>query len=205
MAYMITLDDYKAMFGVAVSSNDAQINALIPVVDDWINGYLFGDSGTLVESTNTDTMNGTGNNFLRLRVKPINSITSVAIGYNTAQSVTFSGTDFIFEADKAIIYFDPSSTTSGLPGYFPCGIQNIQVIYSGGFATEDVPPSIKYVAGLMLKRNIDQSQVNLLASKETLDQYSISYGDAGESSLVLAPGNDILSVLDEYKPVRYIF
>lgn len=206
MAYLLTLAEYKAMFGVSDTTNDTQITALIPVVDDWVNGYLFGDSGTLVTATCDEVYNGTGNTFLRLRVKPITSITSITFGYNTSNAVTFSGSDFIYEADKALVHFDPSSTSAGLPGHFPCGTQNIRVVYVAGYATADVPPSIKYAAALHIYRMLSQTQVNPLASKEVLDQYSVVYADQATSSTSMTqPAKDILDILDGFKPVKYVF
>jgi hypothetical protein len=206
---ILTLQNYKDFFGITGSDDDTRISAVIAAIEDWINIEIYGDSGSTTMETQTYTdevYNGTGNEFLRLRGRPIQSITNVKIGYNTSASITYVGADFIFDADKALLYFDPSSTTSGLPGYFPCGTQNIAVTYVAGWDADNAPASLKYNIAQIAQIKLARTEGNPLLTSETLGDYKYVIGGSEDEAILAGPAmNDIKRVLGLFKPVKFIF
>ena len=209
MSYLITLAEYKAFQGIASNdtTNDTMINALIPAIANDIDTYLFGTGynaqPTLIQQTYTETFNGTGNDFLRLRGLPIVSITSVTFDYGTTVAKTYAGSNFTFIPNQGLLSASPT-TTGGMPSYFAQGNQNIQVVYVAGYAQASVPQALKRAASIMLQRIINiQDPVNLINSK-TLDQLSISYG-TNSLQVGAVMFNDLKVILDRFRVNRFIF
>lgn len=200
MSYLITLAEYKAFMGLDTSdtAHDTQLNALIAAVADEFDRYLgFG----IIRANHNDVMNGTGNNFLRLKNIPIFSITSIIIDYNSPSATTFGSDDFISNPANGLVYFNPNSTTSGLPGYFPCGNLNILASYAAGWEQADVPQQLKRAAANMIYRIQNSLSPSAIADIK-LDQY------AQKSNVVdinQALFDDVRRILDRYKVVRFIF
>lgn len=197
MAYLLTLAEYHSLMGVATSdtSKDVQIEALIAAVDNEITTYL---GYAVTTATFTETLNGTGATFLRLRNIPITSITTVTLDYNLSTATSYDGSNFIYNS-QGLVYFKPSVVT--LPGYFDVGVMNVQVVYTAGYAVADVPQAIKLAACLMVQRSMDiTNPANMNSFK--LDQYSqetkvVSINDAKQA--------DIRRILDGlFKKVVFI-
>jgi hypothetical protein len=202
--YLITLAEYKTFY--PSGNTDAVVNAMIPVVADIIDTYI---DWHLIVNDYTETYDATGNNFLRLKNKPINSITSVTFYYNMMNPVTYDNTFFIIDRQpltppSGMIYPNKAiSTPKPVPFWFDGGWQSVQVVYNAGYTVANVPAQLKWAAALLINRQILQSQGNQLLSSMTLDQYSetVANGDILSSP----DNNDIVRILNRWKSVRYIF
>lgn len=200
MSYLITLAEYHALTGLSASdtSQDTQIDALIAAVDDEIDTYL---GWNVVAGTYTETLNGTGNDFIRLRNRPITALTSMTLNYNSTAPTTYSGSDFIYSADQAMVYFNPASSTPALPGYFQQGVLNVQAVYSAGYAVASVPQQIKRAACLLIQRSMFFTSSDAISDIK-LDQY------AQKSNVVdinAATNADVRAILARWKVVRFVF
>ncbi len=198
MPQIITTTNYKAMYNITATTQDAQITALIPAVEDEIIRYL-GYNPAI--ATYTEYYNGTGNNFLRLKNKPINSITSITFDPYATSPTVYSGTNYFYD-ENSLIYAKPGVTA---PATFTEGTQNIKVIYNAGYAIADIPQSLKRAAAVMIHRTILLSDTNRTLTAETLGDYSATYGSAW-FDLSKSDWDEARRLLDTgFKPVRFIF
>ncbi len=199
-SYLISLSEYKAFYGITSTSTDDQINEIIPSVQAEIDNYLGFNTLTTAYS---EVYNGTGNTFFRLKNKPISSLTSIILGYQTLTPVTFASSQFIFDATQAVIYPNPAATAPA-PNYFPVGNQNIQVNYSAGWAPASVPQDIKRAAAMVIRRFLTFTINSLLNNSKTVGDVTIA---SGRNWLDL---NDVMwadarRILDNYRTLRYIY
>ncbi len=202
---ILSVSGYKAIWGITDTSQDVQITAIIPMIEDQITRYL--GFNVVPNQTYVEVYDGTGNNFLRIRQSPITSITSITV-VSGNQTATYAGSQFIIDSAKNFILINPAATGVVL-GAFPAGQQNITVTYVAGSATADAPPSLKLAISLAVNRFILKSSLisdttgGVIAS-EKLGDHEISYGNA--SFLLMDKENeDIRAILSTLRPVKFIF
>lgn len=122
-----TLATVKAFKNVTASEHDAELLRLIPAVDGFIASYC---NRALEQATVTETHSGrSGQTTLRLRRYPVASITSmhddVDRVYGAATLIEAS--DYVLtDAQAGLVQLD------GLT--FEEGLNNIRIVYVGGFA-----------------------------------------------------------------------
>ena len=104
------------------------LNSAYKLLEDHI-GY------SLLQETITEYQNGNGTNKLVLEKWPVASITSIHV-----DSLRVFGSDTLI--DSGDYYFDPDSgivdcfkSDGTTPGWFPCGIKNVKVIYLAGYSS----------------------------------------------------------------------
>lgn len=116
--------DVKEYLGITASTYDALIEKLVYGVSEFLQGYLGGES--LKEAARTEYYDGEGQSSLTLRKYPITTFTSLAYKSGTNSSPVWN----TINADNYDVIL-----SSGLikRATLPCGVQNIQAIYTAGY------------------------------------------------------------------------
>lgn len=129
----------------ATSISDAEITTALAQAESFIAEVLdrrLEDSGSDV----TDTLDGSGFDTIRVKAWPINAVTSVSYLSNVASGAgtytAFDAGSYIHDAtDGRFIrkgYVDYGFDPEG-EAVWPFGVQNIQVVYQGGYTSGSVP------------------------------------------------------------------
>lgn len=95
----------------------------------------------LLSASYTESYNGTGTSRLVLRNFPITAVTSLLIG-NVAvtQAPNPTAYGFLFDGDVLYLSTAGAATAPNVGNIFPAGNQNVQVVYTAGYA--DTPDDI---------------------------------------------------------------
>lgn len=140
---LVTASEYKTSRGLTGSGYDTRITAAIGVCEAYIRRYCGRDPDTGFESaTWTETISGDGSGTLFLREWPVASITSVKFRESsTVFGTALSTAEYYLSSDtRASRLFRAGGlssweTTHATGSVWPVGVENIQVIYVGGYAT----------------------------------------------------------------------
>ena len=124
---LTTLANVKAFKNVTASDHDAELLRLIPAVDAFIASHC---NRVLEQATVTEYYSGrSGQTTLRLRQYPVTSITSLHDDVERvygADSLLAAGDYVLTDAKAGLVQLD------GLT--FEEGLNNIKIVYVGGFA-----------------------------------------------------------------------
>ena len=152
---IVTLSEYKAYREIDSGDTqyDSRLSPLIAGVNTEIERYC---GRTFALSTYTEKLNGKGTDTVIVSNTPLNSVTSVKLLFGDGTSYTYPSSSYTFEAATGVIrlasdYFltdirfsgPEESRLSALPN-FPDGLQNIEVVYSGGYSA--APDDLKMAA-----------------------------------------------------------
>lgn len=141
---------------------------------------------TFTAGTTTGTFDGTGTDALLLPELPVSSAGTVEIRdsdgtWNAAGSADFSLND------NGVLLATDTVGTSLFGSAWPKGRQNIRVTYVHGYATADMPESVKAVAKSVASRLILQGP----AISEVIGENSVRY--AAESTALMPTERLILT------------
>ena len=150
MATILTLSEYKAAMGITSTQYDAQLTALLPGVNEFIEAYckrIFG-AGLYTEKRE-GIVNQYGEYLFNVNNKPIINVQSIAVkfrGVASTMAVTVAQLD-IFEKAGYMYYSDVLNPSVAVirPEYLYNF--NYTIIYSGG---ANVPEPVKTAAIKML-------------------------------------------------------
>lgn len=137
----ISAADLTAYLGRDVSA-DAGATIAIDYACDTVRAISEQD---INQSTDTVYLNGTGTDALLLPQLPVTAAGTVVVNGGTV-------TDYLVNSDWGTLY----RTAGTYRGTWPKGRQNIQVNYTHGYGTADVPREIRGVALAIAARYIVQ-------------------------------------------------
>lgn len=150
MADILTLQTYKNAKGIATTEYDTQLNALIPMVNGYIEKYCNRVFGTAEYTERKEgVIDSQGAFFFQVSNKPIISVQSIDInfkGVTDALSVDVTRLDIFEKPGYAYYVYNLSPNTIVLREEYR---QNFyyDITYSGG---ETVPPPVTFAAVTML-------------------------------------------------------
>jgi hypothetical protein len=125
--------------------------------------------------TFTENYNGNGSNHLYLRNRPIQSVTSLTVGYVTiAQSTAYGVPGWVIDQDAKSIWIRAGGggnvtfssigwPVSGSGYWFAQGIQNVAITYTAGYST--VPYRVQMAVTQQVALNVKRKEWIGLASK----------------------------------------
>lgn len=217
MADILTLSEYKALQGITETTYDAQLEVLIPMVNDYIENYCnreFGE-GEYTER-NPGVVDYYGRYVFRVKNRPLNEVLEVNLYFMGAQgspaSIDVSLMD-VFTREGIAYYTGTLDNSIAMirPEYADQFYYDIT--YSGG---ETVPPAVKLAASIMAADTFKYLQATVVLSgtqtgelkSVTLDDYSETYETTGslfaqlhskDIGMVLTP--TVVNLLNPYKRV----
>lgn len=181
------------------TAEDANLDTLIARFDALGAGYCgfpaMDLSPTFEARTYTHYLDGPGGQILRLRVRPVISVTSIHDDPTHEYSSTYlvAATDYTLYGDLGLVELKPTSVwgewsgpedEDGLPEE-----RNVKVVYSAGFAT--IPAGIKHACGLQIKHWWDR--------RDSIGLKSISQGGSTTSLLPLTLLPETREALRDYR------
>lgn len=178
---IITVDYAKALLGISDTYQDAQLAAVIPLVNSSIVSHLGYDPNS---QDYIETMDGSGDNFIRTSALPITALTSITI-----DGVVYANTNFVFQANTGLIKFKNGS--------FGHDFQNVVVTYTAGWTT--MPGAITQAAILMMKKCMAFVGSNGDLKSLTINDQSFSFQGLLDISTGMNP--EIALILQPYKTV----
>ena len=196
---MITQTQAKIYLQIKDSSYDSLLGEIIPFCVSYIEKYV---NRTLSYTTKTETLQGTGRQFLPLNDINIKDVTSVKVDDIELSSTDYSiKNDMLFRKDL----WEKVYRTNTIVDY------NIEVSYSCGYAyptitntvnTGDVPKELQYVALELMKRIFIRSGTQQQVTTEQGSQKSASMSTTYfETRFTEDIPKDLKRILDKYKKV----
>lgn len=145
---LCTLGQVQGYTGLSDATTAALIPGLITAVSAAIETYC---ARTFGQATYTETRNGNNADRIVVRNRPLTAVTSVTVN-TLALPLAPDAASFGYVFDDTMIYIrqgqrlspPPAGATGGFPVCFERGIQNVTLVYTGGFAT--VPADVSQAA-----------------------------------------------------------
>jgi uncharacterized phiE125 gp8 family phage protein len=120
---LCTVADVQAYLGLPSGQDAALIQTLVTAASVLIQSYL---GYNIASATYTETRSGHGRESLALRNGPVTAIQSLTVGATTqSASPGYDQTGYSFDGGR--VYLSN--------GVFSCGIRNISITYTAGYAT----------------------------------------------------------------------
>lgn len=191
---LTTLAEVKESLGI---TNDAQNNLIIRKINqatDMIEAYCGLDNDHhLKENTYTDELyDATGDNYLRLKARPLITLTSIGARDTTTNDDNWSTLD-----TENYFTDEYSNVVSNLSPFWG-GFSRWRVTYTAGFATipSDLAEACVVLAGYLVE-NASSSGAAVKSKQE--GQRQIEYFDPGQSSGSIFDQLGLDDMLSRYK------
>lgn len=158
-ALLSTTVSTNATGGALLNIGDPQANTdyalLVQLIDDVSAEIERATGRTFATGTLTEKYDGNGTEYLQLNSWPVDSITSVAVVSDDGTSTTLAASEYRADLTNGGLYRlsaeaqfwpweDGPSTRRRRYPYWPCGFQNITVVYVAGYS--DIPDDLERVA-----------------------------------------------------------
>ena len=188
---LCTLAALKAWLGLTATTDDALLSGLITAASTRINAYLQRNIGTLSQSY-TEIRNGTGTGLIMAKMWPITAWTSVAINGATVPQGLQGSAGWYGPVWDGLSYPIPEpyiGLSSGFSltypnggyrwgpgcwnGWFPPGLQNVQLIYVAGFAA--IPADISQACIELVDQIYRRRMSRLDVKSQSAGQETTSY------------------------------
>lgn len=190
---LFTAAEFKEWEGVPGTRYDASITRIAAAVTEMVNRYC---SRKIEAADYVEEIDGSGTTEIAISNPPLRAVSSVIVTQlrNFSTTTPLAASQYVTES-HGVIRMLPTVQLSQILSLnapiFPVGVQNIQVSYSGGFATvpEDLKQGALMWAGALFVR---RRQGGLLSST------------VGPQSLTFQPGQvpvEVRSILDSYRLV----
>lgn len=203
---LFTSAELKDQLGITGSAHDTFIDALVTNVSLMVARYCnrIAQDGTsaleLNASDATEYYDGSGETGLRVKRYPITTVTSVHIDADRdfGAETLVAATDYVSDRHGFLRYLPQESTGFATISFWPKGIQNVKVIYKGGYGT--IPGDLKQGAinwaGAIFAKRKSTGIVS-----ESIDSYSVTYeggvggtGIPSEARVLLMPYRDLSGI-----------
>ena len=161
---LCTATEFKAWRGVTGSDYDSVITTLIASSQAEIERLTGRTEGGFESASFTEVLDGNGSQQIKVSNGPITAITSITVGNSdpatlSADSYTFKGrviSRLPFDGGGSLTTRDGWGDPLPIGGRSPCfaeGVQNVTVVYTGGYAT--VPDDLKQVCYEFVAHQLD--------------------------------------------------
>lgn len=134
-------------------------------------------------ATYAEVFDGDGSDYLIVKNRPINSLTSIVFKGSTDTTYLQSNGYFDYNSLSGEIRWRTYTITSSVfdyYGFFPRGFQNIVVNYNGGFTT--IPEDVKEICAQMVMEIFSRVDAPLQVEQEKINNHYVSFGSAGKSA-----------------------
>lgn len=161
---LCALADVKTYLGITDTNSDAVLTALIAGASAMMETYC---NRVFAQASYTETRNGNGGYRLFLATAPVTAVASVTIDGTAVPAAAGSmAPGYLF--DDLMIYLRQRC--------FTCGVQNVVVSYTAGYATipaDLTQACVELVAAKYAKRNRIDKTSETLGSQQT-QAYSVA-------------------------------
>ena len=188
MASLVSLSDYKTIANISGTADDARLTIILSAASTFFRRWCGRNEDTgFNTATWTEFYDGTGEESIQLREWPITSITSAQLVDDAGALTTLASTDYRVNLKTGVLSMLGTTLgrkwveagVNGIPTtnfepspQWPEGIQNVKVIYVGGYST--IPSDIQLVVCQMVDTSLAQAGGNRGMQSESIGQYSYS-------------------------------
>lgn len=198
MASLISISEYKVWAGISGTAQDALLTVLVDAVSMEVRRMCDRDLTNGFESASrTERYDGTGEQTIQLVEWPVSSITSVKVytaggSYDTLDADTYrvnGDSGLLSRIDPVLARFPTDAfgtieSTFSVQPWFPAGFDNIEVVYTGGYAT--IPADLKMACYRLTDLAYAARGRNFGLQSESLGGYSYTNMDPEKTKSIKA-------------------
>lgn len=187
MAALVTTSEYKTYAGITGSGEDTLLGVLIDAASAAARRACDRNETNGFESTErTETYDGKDSANIQLNEWPVSLVTSVTIVGDDGSTTVLSSSDYRIKPASGVLYmlgaargrfavYSPYYQTYVAEGFgerpnFPRGIENVSVVYTGGWAT--IPADLKMAIYRIVDILYAERRKDPGIQSESLGQYS---------------------------------
>jgi len=191
---LITLTEYKTYAGISGSGDDTVLQVLIDAAIDAVERFCGRDAGGFESGTKTEDYDGRASEYLFLRSWPVTAIATVKTRSSDGTLSTMDSTSYRIHNSRNLVRtgvrrgrfvyedFAVGEMPDLLPAFdvqpqFQEGLGNVQVVYTGGFAT--VPSSLKMACYRLVDMMWASRRRDPAFQSESIGTYSYTLGATG--------------------------
>jgi hypothetical protein len=201
MAGIITVDEYKAWGNLTSSAWDTQVGVLREIAEDLVlelTGCKF-DSGTYTELYDGDDTQELTTDYTNIQsITSIKQILSYTDG--VANTTTFDADTYGHDGERTVFrlprdngqrfgmnqWGEPIDPLQPAGPVFPCGYQNIELVYVAGYDTGDMPKSLKRAVFMIMDSMFDTRRNDtIVAQARTNSGVAVTMKTAAEQSAAI--------------------
>lgn len=195
----VSSDDLSALLGVAANPADLLTKMSLDAACESVRSYLGQDVNLVTDDVEYHSGRGWQHNRIRLRQRPVRSVTSVQMfPFDDAPTTLVAGDDYVVR-DALVIIISGS--------YWDEWAENIKVTYTHGWDVvppldKPVPADIRLVALSAARRiYVAMGEVDDAGAfrQETMGTYSYTVGGREGATSVVELMSSEMAVLDRYR------
>lgn len=210
MALLVSLADYKTLASITGTSQDARLTIILGAASAAFRRITGRDETTGWESASrTETIDGNGEDSITLRESPVTAVTSVTLIADDGSETVLASTEYRVSASSGVLTRLSSAigrhVAEGGPDYvgtfwgavpnWPAGAQNIEVVYTGGYAT--IPLDIQMAVARVTDTMSREAGTSPAMSSESIGGYSYT-----RASNIMSTDESIVALCKRYRQGR---
>jgi len=198
MASLISIAEYKVWAGITGTAQDALLTVLVDAVSMEVRRLCDRNLTNGFESTSrTERYDGTDETTIQLVEWPVTSITSVTLYTAGGDTEVLDADTYRVNGDSGVLSrIDPKmgrfpvtafgtvNATFSVQPWFEQGFDNVQVVYTGGYAT--IPADIKMACYRLTDLAYAARGRNMGIQSESLGGYSYTNMDPAKTTAIKA-------------------
>jgi uncharacterized phiE125 gp8 family phage protein len=198
MASLISIAEYKVWAGISGTAQDALLTVLVDAVSMEVRRLCDRNLTNGFESTSrTERYDGTDEATIQLIEWPVSSITSVTLYTAGGDTEVLDADTYRVNGDSGVLSrIDPKmgrfpvtafgtvNATFSVQPWFDQGFDNVEVVYTGGYAT--IPADIKMACYRLTDLAYAARGRNMGIQSESLGGYSYTNMDPAKTTAIKA-------------------
>ena len=198
MASLISIAEYKVWAGITGTAQDALLTVLVDAVSMEVRRLCDRNLTNGFESTSrTERYDGTNEQTIQLIEWPVTSITSVTVYTAGGDTAVLDADTYRVNGDSGVLSridpvlgrfpvtaFGTVNATFSVQPWFEQGFDNIEVVYTGGYAT--IPADLKMACYRLTDLAYAARGRNMGIQSESLGGYSYTNMDPAKTTAIKA-------------------
>lgn len=198
MASLISIAEYKVWSGISGTSQDALLTVLVDAVSMEVRRWCDRNTTNGFESmSRTERYDGNDEQTIQLMEWPVTAVTSVTVYTAGGDSDVLDTDTYRFDGDSGVLSridprlarfpvtaFGTVNSTFSVQPWFERGFNNIEVIYTGGYAT--IPADLKMACYRLTDLAYAARGRNMGIQSESLGGYSYTNMDPAKTTAIKA-------------------
>lgn len=198
MASLISIAEYKVWAGISGTSQDALLTVLVDAVSMEVRRWCDRNTTNGFESmSRTERYDGNDEQTIQLMEWPVTAVTSVTVYTAGGDTDVLDADTYRFDGDSGVLSridprlarfpvtaFGTVNSTFSVQPWFERGFNNIEVVYTGGYAT--IPADLKMACYRLTDLAYTARGRNMGIQSESLGSYSYTNFDPTKTTAIKA-------------------
>lgn len=198
MASLISIAEYKVWSGISGTSQDALLTVLVDAVSMEVRRWCDRNTTNGFESmSRTERYDGNDEQTIQLMEWPVTAVTSVTVYTAGGDTDVLDADTYRFDGDSGVLSridprlarfpvtaFGTVNSTFSVQPWFERGFNNIEVVYTGGYAT--IPADLKMACYRLTDLAYTARGRNMGIQSESLGSYSYTNFDPTKTTAIKA-------------------